>query len=298
MPNYRAQYNFPTTINDDGSPTALVLGSGTSTGVPVIHCGCPVCCSTNPFDHRLRTSAYLTCDGFGLLIDPSADFRLQALRYRIPRIDAVIVSHAHADHVFGMDELRQYNRLQEDATINIYARDFTIRALSEIFSYIVNYKPATNNQMYRPQLSFCTLPAEPYKIGPFTIETVILPHGPAKSTGLKISAHGKTFAIASDCSEFTDEAIDMFSDVDFLLLDGLRDRPHPSHLNIESSVTLMKKLQPKIGRFVHISHDILHTELEARYSENFGPAYDGMRVILGKETPEPPSPAALNYIKF
>lgn len=298
MPNYRAHYNFPTNIEGDGSPTALVLGSGTSTGVPVILCGCPVCLSTNPFDHRLRTSVYLTCDGFGLLIDPSADFRLQALRYRLPRIDAVIVSHAHADHVFGMDELRQYNRLQENSTINIYARDFTIKSLSQIFSYIVNFKPAPNDQMYRPQLSFCTLPAEPYKIGPFTIESLILPHGPAKSTGLKISAHGKTFAIASDCNELTPEAMELFKGVDFLLLDGLRDRSHPSHLNIESSVTLMNKLQPKIGRFIHIGHDIPHNVLEARYPNNYGPAYDGMRVILGKESLEPPSPAALNYIKF
>lgn len=298
MPNYREKYNFPTNIEGDGSPTALVLGSGTSTGVPVIHCGCPVCLSENPFDHRLRTCVYLTCDGFGLLIDPSADFRLQALRYRIPRIDAVIVSHAHADHVFGMDELRQYNRLQENSTINIYARDFVIDDLSHIFSYIANYKPSANSQMYRPQLSFCTLPQDPYKIGPFTVESVILPHGPAKSTGLKISAHGKTFAIASDCNEFTTEATNLFSSVDFLLLDGLRDRPHPSHLNIEDSVALMKKLQPKIGRFIHISHDILHAELEARYPHNYGPAYDGMKVILGKDKPEPPSQAALNYIKF
>lgn len=298
MPNYRAEFNFQTHIEGDGSPTALVLGSGTSTGVPVIHCGCPVCLSTNPFDHRLRTSAYLTCDGFGLLIDPSADFRLQALHYRLPRIDAVIVSHAHADHVFGMDELRQYNRLQEGSTINIYARDFTINALSQIFSYIVNFKPEPNNQMYRPQLVFCTLPAEPYQIGPFTIESVILPHGPAKSTGLKLTAKGKTFAIASDCCKLTPEAMKLFDGVDFLLLDGLRDRPHPSHLNIEASTSLMKKLQPKIGRFIHIGHDIPHSELEARYPENFGPAYDGMRVILGEKAPEPPSPEALNYIKF
>lgn len=298
MPNYRAQYNFPTSIDGDGAPTALVLGSGTSTGVPVIHCGCPVCISENPFDHRLRTSVYLTCNGFGLLIDPSADFRLQALRYRIPRVDAVIVSHAHADHVFGMDELRQYNRLQEEATINIYARDFTIAHLSQIFSYIVNFKPAKDSQMYRPQLSFCTLPPEPYTIGPFTVESVILPHGPANSTGLKITAEGKTFAIASDCNELTPEALELFSNVDFLLLDGLRDRPHPSHLNIESSVALMEKLQPKIGRFIHIGHDIPHAELEARYPKNFGPAYDGMKVILGEAAPLPPSTAALNYIKF
>lgn len=298
MPNYRAQFNFTTKIEDDGAPTALVLGSGTSTGVPVIHCGCPVCLSSNPFDHRLRTSVYLTCDGFGLLIDPSADFRLQALRYRIPRIDAVLVSHAHADHVFGMDELRQYNRLQEGSTINIYACDFTISSLSHIFSYIVNFKPKPNDQMYRPQLSFCTLPQEPYRIGPFTIEPIILPHGPTKSTGFKIEAKGKTFAIASDCSELTEEAIEKFTGVDFLLLDGLRDRPHPSHLNIEGSVMLQQKLQPRIGRFIHIGHDILHTELEARYPDNFGPAYDGMRVILGKTAPEPPSQAALNYIKF
>lgn len=298
MPNYRANFNFPTAIDDDGAPTALVLGSGTSTGVPVIHCGCPVCLSTDPFDHRLRTSVYLTCDGFGLLIDPSADFRLQALRYRIPRIDAVIVSHAHADHVFGMDELRQYNRLQEESTINIYARDFTIKSLSQIFSYIVNFKPKENDQMYRPQLRFCTLPQDPYKIGPFIVETIILPHGPATSTGLKISAYGKTFAIASDCNELTPEAMKLFHGVNFLLLDGLRDRPHPSHLNIESSVALMEKLQPKIGRFIHIGHDISHKELEKRYPENFGPAYDGMRVILGKDSPEPPSTAALNYIKF
>lgn len=253
----------------------LVMGSGTSTGVPIIGCDCPVCVSQDPRDRRLRFGLHVSARGFGLQIDVSPDFRQQALREKLPRVDAVVLSHCHADHVLGLDDLRRYNTLQ-GSPIDIWARPRVLSGVRRIFGYVFDPPPEAEAwHLYRPKLVPRELGPEPAAIGPFAVRAVAVPHGPSQASAVEVAFEGRRLVVASDCSEVTPELAAMLRGADVAVLDGLRDRPHPAHLTVAAAVEALSASGCRVGRIVHLGHDLTHAGLLARLPAGIAPTFDG-----------------------
>ncbi len=264
-------------MNDNRKISLKVLGSGTSTGVPLVGCSCPVCTSADPRDRRDRCGFYVSLDGFGIQIDVSPDFRNQALRHSLPRVDAVIVTHAHADHCLGLDDIRRYNTIQ-NCEIPLWAREGTLNSLKRIFGYVFECPPSQVG-MYRPRLAANALPVFPEaaQIGPFLVRALPVPHGPVESVAVELAADSRRIVLCSDCSAFTPELQALAREADIFVLDGLRDRPHAAHLTVDDARAALAKSNCRIGRFVHIGHDISHAELLGRCADTprIKPTFDG-----------------------
>ena len=266
----------------DTRARVLVMGSGTSTGVPLLGCDCPVCTSSDPRDRRDRCGVYVSAEGFGLQIDVSPDFRVQALRHRIPRVDALLVTHCHADHCLGLDDVRRFNTLQGGA-IPLWARRSTLGNLKRIFNYIF-HSPPSQREMYRPKLVPMLLPGFPrsVRIGPFSVRVLPVPHGPVRSVAVEVSFSGRRLVLCSDCSRATPSLRALLRGADIAILDGLRDRPHSAHLTVNQALEVLREARPVVGRLIHIGHDILHEDLARRCAALPGvaPAFDGEELAL------------------
>lgn len=265
----------------DGTCRVLVLGSGTSTGVPIIGCACPVCTSADPRDNRMRFGLHLTFKGFHLQIDTSPDFRNQALRFRLPRMDAVLLSHCHADHVLGLDELRRYNQLQQES-IPLYCLAPVAREINRIFGYIFNPPPLPPDvRVFRPRLTLRVVEErQATAIGPFRVEMSTVPHGPVQSTAFRIEADGRRLVVATDVSAVTPGLLEWMRDADLVLLDGLRPSVHSAHLSQGMCHTILRTCGCKRGRLLHIGHNVLHEDLLTSYPPPFSPTYDGEELVL------------------
>lgn len=254
-------------------PQALFLGTGTSTGVPLIGCSCAVCASSDTRNNRLRSSLYLTHAGFGLLIDTTPDFRQQALRSGIPRIDAVLVTHGHADHVFGMDDLRRFNTLQR-ARIPVYASPSTVGVLSRVFDYFL--APGFEGT-YLPQVDFVTMEG-PLRIGPFEVTPFDVEHGRDRTWGFRIDTGAHSLAYAPDCFRFPDAARAVVRGVGTMVLDALRHTPHVSHMTVAESVQTLRQISAAQSFLTHLGHDLDYAKLVAHLPAGILPAYDGLRI--------------------
>lgn len=224
-----------------------ILGSGTSTGVPMVGCRCPVCTSSDPEDKRTRASLLVENGGKYILIDTSPDLRSQALRAGIPRIDAVLFTHTHADHVNGIDDLRGYYLIHRQV-IPCYGTRETIDHISRCFGYIF---AGAQDGWYSPLL-------DPHEIsGPFelfglTILPIPLVHGTSLATGFRIGQ----VAYLTDCSRIPDDSLELLSGLDVLILDALRYTPHASHFNIEGALRVAERLKPDRTILTHLTHEV------------------------------------------
>ncbi|HVB99916.1 MAG TPA: MBL fold metallo-hydrolase [Candidatus Dormibacteraeota bacterium] len=249
-----------------------VLGSGTSMGVPTLGCGCPVCHSENPKDRRTRCSLLLSAGGRSVVIDTSPDFRTQALRENLTRLDAIVYTHAHADHILGLDDIRPFN-IRQKADIPIYASSETHAILRRTFAYIFE-NPNEYSTLPRIRPHVIDGPFDPFGHPEAKIELTPVParHGPTDVLGFRF---GRA-AYLTDFSVVPEESKPLLQDLDDLILDALRYNPHPMHSNVEQSLALVRELRPRRAWFTHIAHDLSHEETNRRLPPHVELAYDGL----------------------
>jgi phosphoribosyl 1,2-cyclic phosphate phosphodiesterase len=260
------------------SLSITLLGTGTSAGVPMIGCTCDVCRSDDPRDHRDRAAAMVEYDDQqgsprAILIDTSTELRHQMIRHDVMRIDGVVYTHNHADHIFGIDDLRRFNAVQGEP-LNIYAEPRVIEFFRHMFGYI--FEPTRNiNKSFVPTLiPHAIEPAETFELFGWSWVPIRLLHGRLPILGFRIG----DLAYCTDVSAIPPQSYELLEGLDVLILDALRYRHHPTHLTVDQALQIVQQLQPRRAYFTHIAHDIRHAELEAELPEGVHLAYDGLKL--------------------
>lgn len=247
-----------------------ILGCGTSTGVPMVGCGCPVCTSTAPRNTRTRASLMMRYNERTVLVDTSTDLRTQALQHHIRRIDAVLFSHAHADHVNGIDDLRGFYFIHKEI-IPCFASRETLDTLQNSFSYVFNESDGSG---YTPLLA-------PHEIGAAfelfgqTIIPIPLLHGNILSLGYRIG----NFAYLTDCHAIPEPSLELLHGLELLVIDGLRWEEHPFHFNISGAIAATRQLKAPRTILTHLTHQVAYAE-ESKLPPGVELAYDGMEFDL------------------
>ncbi len=247
------------------------LGSGTSGGVPVINCDCSVCRSLNPKNKRLRSSVLVEINGLNFLVDTSPDLRQQLLRRRIERVDAVLYTHAHADHIFGLDELRRFNYLQKER-IPAYANKSTAETLHSVFHY------AFQSGALRPGVPNLSLEIVEHVFDISGVKIIPIPllHGEQEILGFRIG----NFAYCTDVSRIPEESYRLLQELDVLVLDALREKPHPTHFSLDQALEQAAKIGAKQTWFTHISHILDQDTHGQNLPKSCAFAYDGLELEL------------------
>lgn len=249
-----------------------VLGSGTSMGVPTIGCNCRVCVSTDPYDRRTRPSIMVEWEGHRVVIDTTPDFRQQALRENINRVDAILYTHGHADHILGLDDLRPltFSRITGGPKVPLYANADTARVLHSVFKYVFDqdYKFGGLAQVDLHEIR------GPVQMFDAVFTPVPVIHGEAEIYGYRFGSA----AYLTDFSEVPETSLSMLEGLDILFLDALRYDPHPTHSTVKNSLAIVKRLNPKSAFFTHIAHDLPHEETNAQLPHHVRLSHDGLRL--------------------
>lgn len=253
-----------------------LLGCGASSGVPVIGCSCSVCTSNNPRNKRTRVSIVLETEDKRILVDTSPDMRSQCLTHNINVIDAVLYTHAHADHLHGIDDLRLFNYTL-GAVLDTYGDAQTIELIQKRFSYVF-MEPKFNEQgWFRPSLNPITIKTGmPFWIGKTEILPFAQQHGQGTTIGLKIG----NFAYSTDTNGLSREVIDMLKGIDTWIVDCLRHKPAPTHAHLEMALDWIAQVKPKRAFLTHLNHEFDYDELAAKLPKNVSPAYDGLTLEI------------------
>jgi phosphoribosyl 1,2-cyclic phosphate phosphodiesterase len=249
--------------------TLIFLGTGTSTGVPLITCKCSVCTSPDPHDNRTRPSILLEYDGRAVLFDTTPDFRAQALREGMMRLDAVVFTHGHADHIMGLDDTRVFY-FRQGHPIPIYAEARCMATLRATFSYIFD-----GNYPFGGVVKL-----DPHQIdGPFDLWGLKITPVPVMHGGLPIFGFRfRETAYVTDVSEIPESSIPLLEGLDTLILDGLRSKPHPTHFSLAQAVAMVERLKPRRALFTHIAHELGHAETNSTLPSYAQLAYDGLKL--------------------
>ena len=246
------------------------LGTGTSVGVPRIACKCPVCSSPQPENKRLRCSILVEYQDRVILVDTSPDLRTQALKFGIDRVDAVLFTHGHADHLHGLDDVRIYC-FQRDTPLPCYGDEATLARIRHVFDYAFNspYKHAL------PQLDLHAITGN-FQLAGLTIEPVTVFHGKMPVLGFRLG----DFAYVTDCNRIPDESMEQLRGLDLLVLDALRHEEHPTHFTVAQALEVIAGLNPKNALLTHIAHDLDHDPTNADLPPNVRLAFDGQVLDL------------------
>ena len=253
--------------------TITFLGTGTSQGVPVIGCDCAVCTSTDARDRRTRASIYVETPEGAWVVDTGPDFRTQALREGVRRVDAAVFTHAHTDHIMGFDDLRVF--CWGGRELPVYASAETMRDLQRVFLFAFNGE----NRWPGYLLPVPHVIDGPFMLGGTELTPLPVEHGRTPVNGYLFSRDGVPLAAyLSDCKRVPEVAIERIRGVRHLIVDALRQKPHPTHMNIEEALALAQKVGPGQTWFTHLCHDLAHAETEAALPAGVRVAYDGLRI--------------------
>ncbi|MGH9356878.1 MAG: MBL fold metallo-hydrolase [Terriglobia bacterium] len=247
------------------------LGTGTSTGVPTLGCHCATCSSTDPHDHRTRSSIMLEFDGRAVVIDTTPDFRQQGLREQMTRLDAVVFTHTHADHIFGLDDVRVFN-MRQKSPIPIYGDQQSIDSIRRIFTYIFEGNYAGGGL---PRLDPRVIDG-PFELWGMMMVPLLVLHGELPVLGFRF---GRA-AYITDFSTIPEDTLARLADLDVLILDALRHRPHPTHSTLDHSLDLVERLKPRQAYFTHIAHELGHEQTNQNLPAYARLAYDGLKLEL------------------
>jgi phosphoribosyl 1,2-cyclic phosphate phosphodiesterase len=247
------------------------LGTGTSHGVPMIGCDCATCTSSDPRDRRRRTSVLIaTGDDGRLLVDAGPDLRAQALAYNIRRLDAILFTHGHADHILGLDEVRRYNALQRRA-MACYGDEPTLSDIRRTFAYVFESRKPTGGET--PEIETFQV-IGPFCVGRQEVQPVKVFHGRRTILGYRLGG----FAYLTDCSGIPDESWPLLENLDILVLDALRVTPHPTHFSLAQAIDATRRIRPRRAYFTHVCHDLPHAATCAGLPPGMELAYDGLVV--------------------
>lgn len=256
----------------DQPPSWTLLGTGTSMGVPMIGCHCSVCRSSEPRNQRTRAGVCIHAPGGRFLIDTPPELRLQLIREQIDMIEAVVFTHAHADHILGLDDLRIFGfKLQR--AVRLYCEADVEHVLRRAFSYAFDDETAESLHS-RPQLEFIRIGTEPFELLGALVRPFRLMHGHTPVLGFRIG----DIAYATDCNFIPEDSWPLLEGLDVLVLDALWDEPHPTHFNVSQALEVIDRVRPERAFLTHISHRLDYAATNARLPDNVELSYDGLKL--------------------
>ena len=264
-------------ITMDNRIEVVCLGSGTSHGVPMIGCDCAACVSTDPRDKRTRPAVAVTWGDRTFLVDTPPELRLQCVANGIDRCDAILFTHHHADHVTGLDDVRRFNWLM-GTELPCYGQAATLERVRGMFRYAFEDDP--DYPSHKPELRLTPIDEAPLTLFGRTIIPIPLMHGPLPIFGYRFGR----FAYCTDCNAIPERSLPLLEDLEVLILDGLRLRPHPTHFNLDQAVEMATRIGARRTWFTHIAHEIKHEPINAGLPEGMELAYDGLRFSVGTGT--------------
>jgi phosphoribosyl 1,2-cyclic phosphate phosphodiesterase len=281
----RARLLVPSDCAMPSAPIKVtVLGSGTSMGVPSLGCHCPVCTSSDPHDNRLRPSLLLSRNGQNVVIDTTPDFRQQALRVGLDRLDAIVLTHGHADHILGFDDIRPFN-IRQNAPLPAYGSQETFEVVRRAFAYVFDGRPTLSTV---PSVTLHVVNG-PFELMGVPFVPVPLMHGDLEVLGFRFG-HA---AYLTDFGSLPESSFALLEDLDVLILDALRDQPHPMHQTVDQAVALIERLKPQRAWFTHIAHDLPHAETNERLRKlgltHVALAYDGLQFDVRVDDADSPA---------
>lgn len=250
-----------------------MLGTGTSSGVPTISCNCATCQSDDPRDKRLRCSVMIEYNDTRLVIDTSPDFRQQMLVNKVMKIDGVVYTHHHFDHIGGFDDLRAFNYTSRKP-IPLYLNEKTYKELRRTFLYAFEQPEQIGGGV--PQININLIDREKFQVGEITLQPVPMLHGKLEVLGFRIG----NFAYCTDTNFIPEESFSLLENLDVLVIDSLRYHPHSTHYCLEESLAAIQRINPKKAYLTHIAHQIKHSDIEKVLQPNIRAAYDGLTFEL------------------
>lgn len=253
----------------------ILLGTGTSVGVPMIGCDCAVCTSSNPKNHRTRTGVAVTTASGTFLIDTPPELRLQLLRERIGMVEAAMFTHSHADHVFGLDDLRICG-WKLSRPIPLFCEQPVEDQIRRAFSYAFETPSQDQHPGAIPKLEFVRIGLEPFSVLGQLVQPIRLLHGRLPVLGFRIN----DVAFCTDVSHIPDESWPLLEGLDTLIVDALQDQPHPTHFGIPQALEVVERVKPRRAYFTHVSHRLDYDATNARLPSDVELAFDGLRISL------------------